>query len=63
MMQNINKIYIFFDGDTAGQQGASKLKELCESLDINVQNIYIADKDPGELSYEQVQKLKSKLYA
>jgi len=62
LMQNINKIYIFFDGDAPGQQGAARLKELCETSDINVQNIYIENKDPGELTQKQVDKLKSQLY-
>ena len=61
-LKGITKVYIFFDGDTAGQNGAEKLKELCERMDLVVVNIYVQDKDPGQLNQTQVYKLKRKIY-
>lgn len=52
----------FFDGDTAGQEGASKVKDLCEIVGLLHRNICLDGKDPGMLSKESVLKLKEKLY-
>lgn len=60
-VRGIVGIDIFFDGDEAGQKGATKLKKLVEDEGLFCRNIYYPDKDPGELTLEQVKKLKEKL--
>lgn len=61
-MQGVENIDIFFDGDTAGQKAAEKVKNLCENIGLQSRNVYLKDTDPGELSDEQVVKLAKKLY-
>ena len=58
-------IDIFLDNDEAGQTGANRIRELCESIGLNTRNIAFGDKamDAGALAQPQVTKLKSKLYA
>ena len=55
----IHKIYIFFDGDTAGQKAAEKLIPLCESLGFTVENIVYNEQDPGSLSTKQIERLRN----
>lgn len=59
----VNQIDIFFDGDDAGQNAATKVKEMCESIGLSARNIYLKDNDPGALTDTQVQKLRRQLYA
>lgn len=61
----VDSIDIFLDNDEAGQTGANRIRELCESLGLNTRNIAFGDKamDAGALAKPQVDKLKSKLYA
>lgn len=61
-IRGVRKIYTFFDGDDAGQKGIKKAIELCEKGEVEHNNIYFKDKDPGELTQEQITKLKDKLY-
>jgi len=61
-IQGVGKLYIFFDGDTAGQEAASSVKDLCEEVGIISTNIHIKHKDPGELSLPQIIKLKEQIY-
>jgi len=61
-IQGIDYIYIFFDPDDAGQNGAIEVKNLCEKLSIPSSNILVKSSDPGDLTEEQVLKLKGKLY-
>lgn len=51
------KIYTFFDGDDAGQEGAKKVKDLATSSGFEVVNIYFRDRDPGSLSSKQIKKV------
>lgn len=62
-MQGVSQVYIFFDGDEAGQKAAEKVAELCEKADLISKNIYLKDTDPGELTEPRIQKLMRKLYA
>ena len=62
-MSGVTQIDIFFDGDEAGQNGAEKVKEMCESIGLSVRNVHLKGTDPGALTIQQVTKLKSKLYA
>jgi DNA primase len=61
----VDSIDIFLDNDEAGQTGADRIRELCESIGLNTRNIAFGDKalDAGALAKPQVDKLKSKLYA
>lgn len=58
-MQGITKIYIMFDGDTAGRDAAKKLKPVLEEIDFEVEIINLEDdSDPGELSQEYIDSIK-----
>tara|TARA_Y100000385_G_scaffold43983_1_gene40748 strand:- start:5144 stop:5977 length:834 start_codon:yes stop_codon:yes gene_type:complete len=61
----VDNIDIFLDNDEAGQTGANKIRELCESVGLTTRNIAFGDKglDAGALAKPQVDKLKSRLYA
>lgn len=61
----VDSIDVFLDNDEAGQTGADRVRELCESVGLNTRNIAFGDKalDAGALAKPQVDKLKSKLYA
>ncbi len=61
-LQGIEEAIVFFDGDEAGQAAAIKVQEMCKNVDLLTRNINIADIDPGALTENQVEKLKSKLY-
>lgn len=61
-LQGIEEAIVFFDGDEAGQTAAIKVQEMCKNVDLLTRNINIADIDPGALTENQVEKLKSKLY-
>jgi len=65
IVQGVTNIDIFLDNDEAGQQGAEKIKELCEKFSLTTRIIKFGDKylDAGALSQSQVDKLWSKLYA
>ena len=65
IVQGISNIDIFLDNDEAGQQGAAKVKELCEKFGLTTRTINFGNKfiDAGALSQSQVDKLWSKLYA
>ena len=58
----VNKIYIMFDGDDAGRNGANSLRNALESnYIIKVINMKEGD-DPGSMARKQVIKLKERLY-
>lgn len=61
-IQGVNGIDIFYDGDEAGQKAAVDVARLIESLDIDTRNVYLKGKDPGELTAQQVLKIKETLY-
>lgn len=61
-MQGITGIDIFFDGDEAGITAAEEVKNLIEKEELATRVISYANKDPGELTAQQVIKLKEKLY-
>jgi DNA primase len=58
-MQGTTKIYILFDGDTAGREAASKLKPILEELEFVVEIVPVEEgTDPGDFSQEDVNMLK-----
>jgi DNA primase len=61
-LQGLNKVYILFDGDTAGQTAANKLeKEINKEYLTEV--ITLPDGvDPGDLSEEDVMALRELVY-
>lgn len=66
-VQGISKIYIMFDGDTAGRKAAKQLKPLIEKCEFVVEIIDLQDdQDPGILDSDEVQSineyLKQKVY-
>ena len=64
-VSGVEGIDVFLDNDEAGQVASKKIREMCESLDIDTRNIAFGNKnlDPGALVHTQVDKLKSKLDA
>lgn len=61
-LQGVETIYILFDGDKAGREGATKLEPILTSL-FNVDIIELDDGvDPGDLTEDGVQKLKRLIY-
>ena len=61
MMQGVESIDIFFDGDEAGQLAADKVKTMCDNIGMPYRNVHLKGKDPGELTQESVDKLRRKL--
>ena len=61
-MLGVTTIYVFFDGDKAGQTAAEKVQKLVKSCGFESQNIYIEGKDPGELTQYEVESLKLKTW-
>lgn len=61
----VDNIDVFLDNDEAGQTGATKIRELCESVGLTTRNIAFGDKalDAGALAQPQVDKLRDRLYA
>lgn len=61
-MQGVTKIYIMFDGDKAGNDGAKKLfAALKDSFIVEVLELP-EDTDPGSLSIEDITALKEYIY-
>ena len=57
--QGITHVFILFDGDIAGSDGADRLKPLIEELEYIVEVIHLAEgQDPGVLSQEEVNSIK-----
>jgi len=61
-MRGVERIDIFMDGDEAGQKAVEKIKRLCDQAEILHRNVYLEDKDPGQLNANQVKALHRKLY-
>jgi DNA primase len=58
-VQGISKIYLMLDGDEAGKKAMNRLKPVLEGLGFGVEIIHLPEgKDPGELSQEEVSKIK-----
>lgn len=56
--QGITKVFILFDGDTAGRDAAKKLKPLIEEENFIVEIIDLPDdSDPGELGDEDIRSI------
>ena len=62
-LQGVEGIDILYDSDKAGIEGAKKVKDIAEKIDLDAKIHTLKDnKDPGELTTSQVQKLKEVLY-
>jgi len=61
-LQNVDRIDIFLDGDVAGQKAAKQVKELCEELGLITRNVFMKDRDPGELTGSEIRTLGGQLY-
>ena len=63
-MQGVSAIDIFYDSDDAGQKAAAALYEELESrYEMEAKIIRCNDaKDPGDLTAQQVLKIKEELY-
>lgn len=62
-LQGVEGIDILYDSDKAGIEGAKKVKDIAEKIDLDAKIHTLKDnKDPGELTISQVQKLKEVLY-
>jgi len=62
-IQGASGIDVFFDGDDAGQEAATKITLMCDRVGLLSRNICLKHTDPGALAQSQVDKLTSKLYA
>jgi DNA primase len=59
----VNKFYIMFDGDAAGKTAGSKLENILNSNGFNAEIIELPEnKDPGNLTEEEVKILVRGLY-
>ena len=61
-VQGVTGIDIMFDSDEAGQAAAAKAAEMIESLEMTTKTISLKNGDPGEMTAQQVLKLKEALY-
>lgn len=58
--QGVNKVYILFDGDTAGKEAAIKLKPLIQEEGFTVEIVDLPDGiDPGQLGKDDVLAIKN----
>lgn len=61
-LQGVSKLYILFDGDKAGRDGAKKLKDaLKDSYSIEILELEDGS-DPGSLSQEDITSIKEYIY-
>jgi len=59
----VNKFYIMFDGDKAGQSAAKKLETILNENGFNAETVELPkDRDPGDLSAAEVMILKTGIY-
>lgn len=59
----VNKFYIMFDGDKAGINAAKKLEKVLKENKYNVEIVELPENvDPGDLTQEQVDVLKTGLF-
>lgn len=58
-MVGVSKIYVFFDGDKPGRLAAKKVyEELKDTFIVDYESLVLEDeKDPGELTYNEVQQI------
>jgi DNA primase len=61
-MQGAETIFVFFDGDDAGQNAAEHVQSMCARIEMPSRNIELKGTDPGALSTKSVETLKRKLY-
>jgi DNA primase len=57
--QGIQKIFLLFDGDEAGENAADKLKPLIEEQEFQVEIIKLPEgMDPGDMDQEYVDSIR-----
>lgn len=57
-VMGIEKVFILFDGDTAGKEGAKKIQPLLEEVGFLVEIINLPDElDPGMIDQEYVDSI------
>lgn len=61
-MLGAHGIDILLDPDEAGQEGAKKIEEICEKMDMPHRNVRLKNNDPGELDTSAILRLREKLY-
>lgn len=62
--QGVTKVYLMLDGDEPGRKASQELKPKLEELELEVEIIFLEDdKDPGELSQEEVSSIKEYINA
>ena len=61
-LQGVTKVYIVFDGDSAGQKAAEQLKPILEASSFVAETIDLPEgSDPGSLTSDEVRMLKKLL--
>lgn len=62
-IMGVNKFYIMFDGDKAGQAAGKQLEDVLNSNGFNAETIELpSDMDPGDLSQEDITGMMLGLY-
>lgn len=61
-MLGVTTVYIFMDGDKPGQVAAEKMEKLVAGCGFSTENIVVWGKDPGELTTDEIESLKMKLW-
>lgn len=62
-MESIDEVVIMLDGDSSGESGASKMKNMLDEAFVSNKVIKLQQgTDPGDLNAETVIKIKEKLY-
>ena len=56
-VMGVEKVFLLFDGDTAGQEAAAKTLPLIQEAGFLCENIPMEDMDPGQMSAEQVRQI------
>ena len=63
-LKGVRKLYIMLDNDEAGRMGAEKIKIIADriNLDAEIQDLPDGINDCGDLSVEQVRRIKRRIY-
>lgn len=62
-LQGVEKIYVLFDGDVAGRKASGTIMENIKLHTMfSAEEVFLDEQDPGDMSLEDVTRLKSMLY-